>query len=439
VGRGSATALAVLVMAVVAPACGQRESELGRGQAFTTITFSISVPDDEKPAIQELLSRFQDRTKAKVNLELLTRFRSHPSSRVDLVVVGASDLVERLEADRRRGKPGIHLFAQDNLVLKPLVDSQLVQDLSEVEIPAAVNRSMVPDRFGGMQLFLPFRPNVRVAYVDRHKLREAGTGPPRTVDELKSVAAKLKAAAGRPAVTLSLAEGDPAAVTISEWIVSYGGDPLVLNDEGSVRAFQDLQELWREGLLARESLFAKFDTEVEHLASGRAWLAQNWSFTSAVLAKQGELSRFEVFAGWRGPHRAAHVVGGDVLGMPTGVSGRQRAVALELARFLMSKESQEFLVQANAWPSIREDAYGKVSEEARETFTAVREALADGWFRPPVSHWPEVSDAMNEAVARILLQQQPVGTVLDELHARVAATAAPAGSVPRPDPKIPAE
>ena len=229
-------------------------------------------------------------------------------------------------------------------------------------------------------------------------------------------------------MTLSLAEGDPAAVTLSEWIVSFGGDPLLLNDEGSRRAFTFLQELWKDGLIARESLFAKFDTEIDNLRSGRAAVAQNWSFTSAVLGKEGRLDDFLVDPGWRGPARAAHVIGGDVLGLPKGITGEQRAAALDLARFLMSQEAQELLVQRNAWASIRTDAYRSVPGAGRETFSATQEALADGWFRPSVSYWPDVTVAMTQAVDRILLRQEPPQGVLDELHGQVAVAARQKGA-----------
>jgi trehalose transport system substrate-binding protein len=425
VGRPGRVAAALgLALALAAGACGQRPASFGGEATNTVITFSISVSDEERPAIRELVRRFQDRTKAKVDLELLSRFRSQPASRIDVVTsLDAEQLTRRLEADVADGTPSIHLFAQDNLALKDLVDGQLVADLSSVEIPGAVVASMIPPRFDGRQLFLPFRPNVRVAYADRRLLDQVGADAPTTVEELTSVARRLQAAAGRPAVTLSLAEGDPAAVTVSEWIVSFGGDPLLLNDEGSVAAFEWLQRLWQEGLLARESLFAKFDTEVDHLSSGRALLAQNWSFTSAVLAQRDQLRDFEVYAGWSGPERSAHVIGGDVLGIPRGVSGEQKKVALALAAFLMSEEAQEVLVQANAWPPIRADAYDEVPDEQRETFAAIQEALEDGWFRPVVSYWSDVTAAMNEAVDRVLLRDEPAEPVLDELHARVAAAA----------------
>ena len=416
-----ATLLVVVFM--VSAACGTGTAPLRGSErlAGTEITFSIAIPDEEKPAIEELLSRFQKRTRARVNVAFLTRFRNQPASRVNLTTtIDSMELIRILENDDP-GQPSVHLFAQDNLALTPLVDAGLVQDLSGVPIPDKVISSMVPPRFGGRSYFLPFRPNVRLTYLHESRLRSAGARPPRTTEDLLAVARKLKEASGQPAVTLSLAEGDPAAVTISELIVSYGGNPLVLNDAGSQEAFSFLDQMWSEGLISRESLFGRYDTEVEYLRTGRSWLAQNWSFTSAVLAKAGVLDEFSVSPGWKGPARAAHVIGGDVLGIPTGVNGRQRAAALALARYLMSREAQEFLVRENAWASIRTDAYSKVPREQKETFDAIQEAFEDGWFRPSVPYWPEVTARMNEAVDRILLQQQEVKTVLDELNAKIEA------------------
>ncbi|HUR18409.1 MAG TPA: extracellular solute-binding protein [Acidimicrobiales bacterium] len=413
----------LLVVALALAACDSDATPLKGSEhvAGTEITFSIAIPDEEKPAIQELLSRFQKRTRARVNVSFLSRFRNQPASRVSLTTsIDSMELIRTL-GSANGAKPVVHLFAQDNLALTPLVDARLVQDVSDVEIPRKVISSMVPPKSNGRRFFLPFRPNVRLTYLDRSQLLAAGVRPPATTQDLLVVARKLKAGAGRPVVTLSLAEGDPAAVTLSELIVSYGGDPLVLNDAGSKEAFTFLDQMWSEGLLARESLFARYDTEVEYLRAGTTSLAQNWSFTSAVLAKQGLLGRFQVYPGWRGPARAAHVIGGDVLGIPRGVKGRQRAAAVALAGFLMSKEAQELLVQENAWASIRTDAYSMVSKAQKGTFDAIQQAFEDGWFRPSVEYWPEVTARMNEAVQRILLQRQDVTAVLDELHEKLEA------------------
>lgn len=394
--------IVVCLAAALASACG-RSDEAERPR----LTFSASLAEDEKPAVRDVLERF----------------RAESGIAVTLVAVTATDLPEKLKVEVGSGRPTIDLFAQDNLALRPLVEGGLVQALEDVAVPDAVLPGMAPARFDGTRYFLPFRPNVVVTYVNRARLREAGVALPRTAAELRAVAQAFKGRRGAPKVTLSLAEGAPAAITVAELLLGFGGDPLVLNDAGSIAAFEFLAGLWRDGLLARESLVAKYDTQVDHLVSETAWLAQNWPFTSGVLARQELLDRFEVYEGWRGPARAAHVVGGDVLGIPRGVTGRRREHAVRLATFLMSRDAQERLVAGNAWPAIRADAYGQVPVAQRETFEAVRRALRDGWHRPGVPYWPDVSDAMNEAVRRILQGGEPVRPVLDRLHGVIAEAA----------------
>lgn len=409
------TLLALLaVLMLVSGACAQGGGGGGAEGDFagTTITFSISLAEEETATIQDLLSQFEEDTGATV----------------ELTAVSSADLPPKLEVEVGAGEPTIHLFAQDNLALAILVQNNLVEDLSEVELPDGVIESMIPERFDDKQYFLPFRPNVRIAYANRDRLSAANAEAPKTVEELRTVAQTLESEAGSGKVTLSLAEGDPAAVTISEWIVSYGGDPLILNDAGSVAAFEFLQGMWRDGLLARESLLGKFDTEVDYLQGETAWLAQNWPFTSAELLAQDLLSKFEVYDGWAGPERAAHVIGGDVLGIPRGVAGEEKEAALALAQFLMSKEAQETLAAENAWPSIRTDAYANVPEEQQSTFTAIQNALEDGWYRPNVVYWSDVSEQMNAAVRRIIVDGEPAKATLDELHAAIEAAAKAKGA-----------
>ncbi|MDQ4068655.1 MAG: extracellular solute-binding protein [Actinomycetota bacterium] len=408
--------LLLLVPLLALPACGgggDDGGQAGSGELRgTSITFSISLAAEEQAAIEELIGQFERRTGADVTVTAIT----------------SADLPGKLRVEVGAGRPTVHLFAQDNLALAALVQDNLVEDLTDFQMPDGVTRAMIPERFNDRQYFLPFRPNVRVAYVNNQRFRSANVRPPQTVEEFRDVTRRLRDAGGGPKVTLSLAQGDPAAVTISEWIVSFGGNPLILNDEGSVRAFEFLQGMWRENLLARESLLGKFDTEPDYLIGETSWLAQNWPFTTAQLAQQGLLDRFDVYEGWRGPARAAHVIGGDVLGIPRGVTPEQRRAAVELARFLMSREAQETLAERNAWPSIRNDAYGDVPAEQRETFDAIQKALENGWYRPNVVYWSDVSEQMNAAVRRIVVGGENVRTVLNELHGRIETAARQKGA-----------
>jgi trehalose transport system substrate-binding protein len=403
----------LLGMALLATACGGTPAPVEEGELTgTTITFNISLAEEEQATIEGLLQQFQEQTGAKVNLSAVT----------------SADLPQKLQVDG--DNPTIHLFAQDNLNLRILVDEGRVQDLGDFEIPSEVVPAMIPEPIDDTQYFLPFRPNVRVAYVNTERFSAADASPPTTVEEFQATAEQLKSAAdGEPKVTLSLEPtSGAAAVTISEWIVSFGGDPLVLNDEGSVAAFEFLQGMWQDDLLARESLQAKFDTEVDYLRGETAWLAQNWPFTSGTFSSEGILEVFDVYEGWSGPEREAHVIGGDVLGIPTGVEGDQKTAALALAEFLMSKEAQETLAAQNAWPSVRSDAYAQVPEDLQETFDAIQAALEGGWYRPAVPYWSDVDEAVNAAIQRVMIDGEDAQPTLDELHDQIAAAAEASGS-----------
>jgi trehalose transport system substrate-binding protein len=150
--------------------------------------------------------------------------------------------VDRLARETPAGTPTIDLLAEDNLALWPLVHRGLVQALPDVPDPPEVPENLLPPRFADKRYFLPFRPNVRLIYTDRRCL-PAGLPPPTTLAALGSAAGKLRSKWGVPKLTLSLAPGDPTAVTISELILAFGGDPRVLNGRESVHAFTYLARL----------------------------------------------------------------------------------------------------------------------------------------------------------------------------------------------------
>lgn len=411
------TAVALLTT-LAATGCQQVPDSGARGIEGTVIAFSIKVGESEQPAIYELLSRFQQETRASVHLDQLTRYRSPLGPKVSLVTdVEAKDLADRLQSG-----PPIHLFAVDNVALGPLVDKHLLQPPG-VDVPAQAIDNLVPEPVGGIEYFLPFRPNVRLAYARTAAFEKVGVHLPRTEEDLAAAARALRGD-GWPKVTLSLAKGDPAAVTLSELIVGHGGTPLDLDGPGSVAAFTFLQRLVVDGLLAPQSFVAKWDTEVDNLLGGDVALAENWSFTSASLAAEGKLDDFTVYPGWRGPQREAHVIGGDVLGIPKGVKGKQLQAAKALAAFLMERESQELLARRNAWPSFRNDVdYGRLPAEQSSTFSAIQDALQHGWYRPAVPYWQTVTDELNAAAVAILLDRKPVEAVLEAGQRRIDAAA----------------
>lgn len=377
------------------------------------VVFSTHLAEAETAAVREVLDMFEDATGASV----------------EMTGIATEDLPDRLEVDVEAGRTSIHVFAVDNLALGTLVDRELVQAVDQVEVPDEVIEALIPPDFDGTQFFLPYRPNVQLHYVNNERLEEAGfDSPPATLDELEELLTTWRDDTGSGKYTIQLAEGPPAGVGLSEWIVRFGGNPVVLNDPGSIEALEKLQEMWENDLFARETLTAKFDTQIDYLVGEVAFMAPNWPFTSDVLNEQGLLDRFTIYPGWAGPDGEAYVVGGEVIGIPAGVEDEELEAAVALAEFLMSREAQEILVAQNAWPSIRNDALAEAPDHLQDSFEAINAALENGWYRPNVPYWDAAQDAMNEAVSRILDGGEDVQTVADDLNQQIADAAERAGA-----------
>ena len=144
------------------------------------------------------------------------------------------------------------------------------------------------------------------------------------------------------------------------------------------------------------------------------YLARNWPFGVHLIVQEAGKTQIKAYHGWRGPVREAHVLGGEVIGIPKGAP--QRELALEFMRYLMSKPVQETLVSALGWPSFRTDAYGTIEPWQALYFAAAQEALAHTLPRPHIPNWTDVDRALTGAFREIVYQGQPVQATLDRYH-----------------------
>jgi trehalose transport system substrate-binding protein len=327
----------------------------------------------------------------------------------------AADAVKKLVAMHRAGRMQVDLITQDVLLLQPLVDAGMMEDLSAYQreiLPTALPQLVEVGTFNGAIYFMPYRPNVQIAYYHETKFAAYGLQPPRTWDELLAVAQRFKAEEGIGRVLLQGTLDMNTATHVVEFIWAAGGDPLILNDHGSVQAFAFLQQL--APFLAPETRRANWNTTNTFLATESVYLARNWPFGVHLLVQQAGKTQIKAYAGWRGPVREAHVLGGEMIGIPKGAP--QRELALEFMRYLMSKPVQESLVSALGWPSFRSDTYGTIEPWQAPYFAAVREALSLAHPKPHVPNWAEVGRALSGAFREIVYEGQPVQATLDRYH-----------------------
>lgn len=352
--------------------------------------------------------------------DVFPAFEKANNVKIEAFQVEAADTVKKLEAMKSAGKMEIDLIAQDNMQLAPLVDKGLVQDLSAYRstIPSTVIKGLIPvGEFSGKLYFMPYRPNVEINFFNETALAKHNLKPPTTWEELLSVAKTLKEKEGVGKVGLKLVLDGNTTVQLFEFIRQAGGDPMVLNDEGSVKAFTFLKELYP--YLAPDAKKADWNTTNKFLATDAFYTAANWPFGVNVIVQEGGKKEIKAYGGWKGPVKASKVLGGEVLGIPTGAPNKELAV--KLIEHLMSKEVQEILATKLAWPSSRTDAYGKVADWQKPYFEAINAAMATTEPRPNVSYWADVDKALNDAFREAVIDGKDVKVTLDKYAAVVAA------------------
>jgi trehalose transport system substrate-binding protein len=342
-------------------------------------------------------------------------FEQQHGVKIRSIQAEAPDAAKKLVALHRAERMGVDLVTQDVLWLAPLVSAGVMEDLSALRdtIPDTVMPHLVEvGTFDGALYFMPYRPNVQIAYYHAEKFAAYGLHPPQTWDELLAVARTFRQAEGIGRILVQGTLDQSTTSQVIEFIWAAGGDPLLLNDPGSVQAFTFLQQL--APYLAPETRRANWNTTNTFLATEAVYLARNWPFGVQLLVKAAGKTAIKAYHGWRGPVRQAHVLGGEVIGIPKGAP--QRELGLELMRYLMSKPVQELLVSQLGWPSFRGDAYGTVEAWQAPYFAAVQEALTYAQPRPRVAYWAQLDRALTGAFRDIVYDGKPVQATLERYH-----------------------
>lgn len=340
-------------------------------------------------------------------------FEKEYNVKIEAYQAEPQDTDKILEARVRANRMDIDLIAQDNMRLATLVDRGLVEDLSAYRslIPTTVYPSLIEvGEFNGKLYFFPYRPNVEITFYNSAKFKQYGLAVPTTWDELYEVAKFFheKEGVGRVAIKADLS---PCTATqLFDFCRSAGGDPVVLNDRGCFEAFAFLQKLWP--YLSPDSKTANWNFMNTHIATESVYLGQNWPFGMNVIVRDGGKKEVLAYNGWRGPVKESHVLGGEVIGIPKGAPNK--ALAIEFAKYLMSREVQEKLTMYNGWPAVRSDAYGQVAEWQKPYFDAINKALAHAEARPNLLYYSAVEKALNEAFRECVIEGAPVKPTLEK-------------------------
>lgn len=345
-------------------------------------------------------------------------FKNATGGDIEIIKIEAADVIKTLQAQVGSGNLEIDVLTQDNNSLAPLVSGGLVEELPEATsiVPAETIPSLLPVlQFDNKYYFLPARPNVQITYYNENRFNEWGVTPPKTWDELASVAQTIKEKSGVGRVSIQGVPGGAVGVTVTQFLWQAGGDPLQINNDAGVQAFQLMQNL--KPNLTPQYPTATFDTTNTYLLNESVVLAQNWPFGVNVIVKDGGKKEIKAYEGWSGPVGQALVLGGDVLAIAKG--SQNRDMGLDFAKFFMSKDVQSQLTSRLGWPAIRSDAFGAVEEWQQPYFQTISAALGVAKARPNVTYWLQVEQALSDAFNDVVTNGADAKSTLDKYQGQI--------------------
>jgi ABC-type glycerol-3-phosphate transport system substrate-binding protein len=222
---------------------------------------------------------------------------------------------------------------------------------------------------------------------------------PRTWEAFDNIARKLDSK-GRGRLAIQAHPGKAAAVTVFEWVKSMGGNPLTLDGPKARQAFEQLWNL--APYLAPESPEIQFDSANSVLIADQVAVVDNWTYGIKVVMRDHEKKNIKVTSGLQS---SVHVLGGDVLAIPTGVPKERVERAIKLIEQLVSKKTQHAIAKHLVWAPVRGDVYTEISSQQgpqKEYFQAIREALQTAVMRPLTPDWGPVEAILSEALGKVL-------------------------------------
>jgi len=345
-----------------------------------------SLAEEEYQQLLKVLDTFNEENHAR-------RINVHSEN------VNPETLLEILQRQR------VDLILFDITRRTEVVRENVIEKLSkdfERYVPSSVHSTLMEHmKLGGALYFLPYRPNVRIAWTRECKYLPITKGEDRVLDCCTGEESSSKAycklvsrgygskskrimdppgtwqdllkfaedPAGKKKVVLSAKGYEDgvsldAALLLFELVRAAGKSDDKVSPKDLCRGWdlniadvnknplRLLRVLWAS--VSDKSKTTDQQTATGYLLADDVAVGRNWSFSISIMQESGEIWRFHPSAGWKWEQSELEtLLGGDIIALPRNVKYREEAK--RLIEFLLSKKAQKIMVQGLAWPPMRFD------------------------------------------------------------------------------------
>jgi len=271
-------------------------------------------------------------------------------------------------------------------------------------------------QYNGKQYGVPANSNCLALYYDKKALAAAGVKVPTTWDELRAAAKKLTTP-NRYGLAISAVKSEEGTFQYLPWFLSTGADVTKVNSAAGVKSLAFLRSLVADKSMSQEVInWSQSDAE-KQFASGRAAMMINGPWNLGAVKSDAPSLDFGI-ANVPRDKQYSSVLGGENLAI---TKTANRTAAWEFVKFFCSKEMlNKYNTAVGTFPP-RSDAIGPKDIWSTDPYLAgFAEQLKTAMPRGPHPRWPEISNALSQALQKGLLAVATPQAALDEAQAAIA-------------------
>jgi trehalose/maltose transport system substrate-binding protein len=393
--KTSGTGLAGAVL-LGAAGCG------GGGQAGGATELYYTAPPDETGTTKRLIADFNEKNKG----EYRVIFRE-----------GNSDTGQRLDKLRTQFQAGgenLDVILGDVIWTAELAASGWVSDLSD-RFPESDRQEFLPGSvaaitYDGKPYAMPWYTDTGLLYYRKDLLKESGYGgPPKTWDELKAMARKVRDKSNtRYGFVFQGARYEGGVCNGCEYIWAHGGDVLdpadptkvIVDSPQAIAGLATERSMITDGVSPQAVTVYKEDESAGAFLNGDAVFLRQWPYVYALTSdpKQSKVKPEQVGVSEL-PSADGKPGNGTVGDQPLYISASSRYpdAAWKFIEFLTATEQQKFRIVEGSYLPTRTDLYD--DPETRDSVPVValaREALQHTRPRPISPYYSDFSLEIQE-------------------------------------------
>lgn len=270
--------------------------------------------------------------------------------------------------------------------------------------------------YDGKQYGVPLGSNNLALFYNEQMLADAGVTPPQTWDELREAAKKLTKE-GATGLGLSALANEEGTFQFLPWLLSAGAAFDKLDTPEGTKAYSFLADLIKDGSMSKEVINWTQADVMKQFAAGKIAMMINGPWQIPELATNAPDLKYGLVLVPKDKQNSS-VLGGENLGV---VDGKNVAEAVQFIKYIASPEVIKPFAQSFGYFPARKD----VASDPYWTENPQLKVFADNMNyampRGPHPKWPEISNALSDALVKSITQHSTPEEAVKEAQAKIDA------------------